>query len=416
LAKAKGGKFLSPVYQSARIRYPWRCSSGHRWMAPVSRIKNEKKWCPVCGAKRRGVGKRFPIEKIHALAKAKGGKFLSATYRSINIKYPWRCANGHTWKAPVGVIKRGQWCPYCSDGSGEESTRVCFQKIFRRRFPKKRPEWLEVGGRGARLELDGYNARMGVAFEYQGQQHYRQIPFFFKNKSSFARRILLDRRKSRLCRQHGVKLVEIPQMGGDFMLEDLLPEVIRRCRRLGIRVPAKAHRLRINYAPAWNMRRERAKKAIRDLKAFARKRGGICLDSEWRGVSSRYRFRCRRGHTWSALPGWGNWCDKCRIAQHSPKKRRWWRSNAGKRFRAKILEQGNRWLKKIQKEARKRGGECLSKKWEGWLGSLRFRCGKCGRRWTTQPQNFLNGNWCRSCSLRERHARNRAKRRSPAPT
>jgi hypothetical protein len=360
-------------------------------------------------------GVPLTIQEVRALARAKGGKFLPRFYRSAKIRYRWRCANGHRWMATVDTIRnRGSWCPYCAKGSGEECVRICFERIFRRKFPKVWLDWM-LSDSGRSLELDGFNAGMGVAFEHQGQHHYHHRGLFYRKAGQFQRRLALDKRKHRLCRQRGIRLVKIPEVGWRFSLEELLPEVIRRCRRLGIRVPAGADRRRINYAPAWNMNRDRAIKAIMDLKASARKRGGICLDSEWRGSRARYRFRCRRGHGWSGFPAGvvrgAAWCIRCRSINMINRKREWWATRAGDVLRGKMRGAGEESLVKIHRLARQKGGECLTQEWRGWQSRYRFRCGRCGREWFNYPQNFLDkSQWCRSCSLRKRHAENRKKR------
>ncbi len=347
------------------------------------------------------------------MAKAKGGKFLSRFYRSARIRYPWRCANGHRWLAPVdGIRNKGSWCPYCAKGSGEECVRICFEKIFRRKFPKAWPVWLKSDS-GRLLELDGFNAGMGVAFEHQGQQHYQQRGMFYRKAGQFRRRIALDRRKHSLCRQHGIRLVKIPEVGWKFPLERLLLEVIRRCRQRGIRVPAGAERRRINYASAWNMNRKRAEKAIKQLKQSARRRGGVCLDSAWVGSNARYRFRCRRGHEWrgtsAGILAGGAWCIRCRPIDMIKRKRDWWATKAGDQLRKKLREQSKITLARVHEIARRRGGRCQTAEWEGWQSRCRFRCGKCGREWTNYPQNVLEGQWCKSCSLQKRHAGERRK-------
>jgi hypothetical protein len=86
-------------------------------------------------------------------------------------------------------------------------------------------------------------------------------------------------------------------------------------------------------------------------------------------------------------------------------------------MRERHYRQGQRHLVRLKRFAKKMGGKCLSKEWMGDNRPYKFRCGDCGREWETPPSVILNrGGWCRSCSLRKRHARNRAKRRSPSPT
>jgi hypothetical protein len=437
------------------------------------------------------MGIRMKIQDAQAMAKAKGGKCLSKSYHPGKLL--WECAHQHRWKTTANKIQQGQWCPYCSRGIGEECVRLCFQRVFQRKFPKVRPDWLSLG-QGYFQELDGFNARMGVAFEHHGRHHYaRGRNFFQKSHARNKRQRFLDRRKSRLCHQHGIRLVKIPEVGWRFPLEELLPEVIRRCRRLGIRVPAGAGRLRINYAPAWKMKGDRAEKDMELMRSSARKRGGKCLDSEWLGNRHKYRFRCANGHLWKAgfydIVKKKTWCPSpsCMGRIMSQKSSKWWRSPGGKKMRERLYRQGQRNLVRLQKFAKSRGGVCLSREWLGhnkphrfrcgdcgrewktsagntlthqhwcricsarknweketrkrdvfgkmkkiakqrggvclsprWLGAsarYRFRCGKCGREWETPPSVILRRKgWCRSCSQRKRHARNRAKRRSPTPT
>jgi len=351
---------------------------------------------------------RLSIGEVRALAKAKGGEFLSRIYRSTRIRYPWRCANGHRWMAPVEAIRNSDsWCPYCSKGSGEECVRICFEKVFKRRFPRVWAGWIR-SDTGRSLELDGFNARMGVAFEHQGQHHYHHREFFHREPGQFQRRLALDRRKSRLCRQHGIRLVKIPEVGWKFPLERLLPEVIRRCRQLGIRVPAGADRLRINYAPAWNRNRERADKAVRLLKKTVKKQKGKWLNPKWMGNRHQYQFQCASGHRWKndyfgILSG--RWCPVCRYGIVTKKKTAWWAGAGGKELRGRLFQQGQRHLIRLKEFAKKRGGECLSKEFLGFGKRHRFRCGDCGRVWQTHPNNLLvHKCWCKPCSLKKRWA------------
>ena len=64
-----------------------------------------------------------------------------------------------------------------------------------------RPKWLEG------LELDIYLPQLNLAFEYQGQQHYKPIKAWGGDKAfkALKRR---DARKKELCRQLGIRLIE----------------------------------------------------------------------------------------------------------------------------------------------------------------------------------------------------------------
>ena len=77
-------------------------------------------------------------------------------------------------------------------------------------LPKCRPKWLVNPTTKRCLELDMYNERHRLAFEYDGAQHQHYTPHYHVNEHHFEYRRLLDRLKTELCRDAGVKLVRIP--------------------------------------------------------------------------------------------------------------------------------------------------------------------------------------------------------------
>lgn len=82
----------------------------------------------------------------------------------------------HRWKASwvwlaVG-ISRCEKCYPNKYGESEDSIRIIIERITGWKFPKCRPDFL-IGRNGYRLELDGYNKRHAIAFEFQGPDHYK---------------------------------------------------------------------------------------------------------------------------------------------------------------------------------------------------------------------------------------------------
>lgn len=52
---------------------------------------------------------------VHDLAKAKGGRCLSATYVNNHTPMTWECSAGHIWQATLGNMgKPDRWCPQCN--------------------------------------------------------------------------------------------------------------------------------------------------------------------------------------------------------------------------------------------------------------------------------------------------------------
>ena len=87
----------------------------------------------------------------------------------------------------------------------EYQCREIFEKLFTGyKFKKERPYFLE------RLELDGYCQQLLLAFEFDGIQHFEHLKYFHKTYTQFEEQKIRDKKKDKLCKEHGVKLVRIP--------------------------------------------------------------------------------------------------------------------------------------------------------------------------------------------------------------
>ena len=76
-------------------------------------------------------------------------------------------------------------------------------------FPKARPKWLTNPVTKRCLELDMYNEKNRLAFEYDGAQHDVYTPHYHSSTDHFEYRRLLDKLKGELCRDAGVRLIRI---------------------------------------------------------------------------------------------------------------------------------------------------------------------------------------------------------------
>jgi len=94
-----------------------------------------------------------------------------------------------------------------------------------------RPAWLE-SPEGERLELDFYLPELRVAFEVQGQQHYRFTPKFHKTPNQFNSQVRRDAAKRRLCQEFKVELFEVASLDDFEFLRDRLNSIIRSHKSL----------------------------------------------------------------------------------------------------------------------------------------------------------------------------------------
>lgn len=82
------------------------------------------------------------------------------------------------------------------------------------------------------------------------------------------------------------------------------------------------------------------------LRQFAAEHGGTCLAERYEGIKHLYAFRCAQGHTWQTTGNYvlynKTWCTTCAYQRMGEQKR----SSDG--------------LVRLQAQAQRRGGQCLS--------------------------------------------------------
>lgn len=130
---------------------------------------------------------------------------------------------------------------------------------------------------------------------------------------------------------------------------------------------------------------DRLSLTIEDMQATARERGGECVSPNYLGPYVALRWRCARGHEWTAPPQFirqhGTWCPHC---WNGPRKG----------------------IAAVRAEARAQGGEFLSPRFLGSEVPHRYRC-RIGHEFEMNPTRVAHGNWCPRCRQAAAHDRER---------
>ena len=361
-AKSKGGLCLSNEYSGSFAKLKWQCEKGHVWDANPNNVLNNNTWCPEC------LGKIKSINDMHILAKEKGGECLSTVYINTATKMEWKCANGHIWDATPTNIRQGKWCPVCnSQYLNEKKCRFILEEVFNMKFPKTKSIL------GNHYELDGYNNKLKLAFEYNGEQHYKIIKRFHMNEELLENRKKVDIEKKEKCKELGISLIIIPYYSfcSD---EELLHFICEQIEYLGYGI--MKNQKEIDFSSFYSELQE-----FRELKDLAENRKGFLLSNEFMGVKKKLKWQCELGHIWEAAPDkikTGQWCPKCRPQRIAEKKRLYT-------------------IKDMEKLAEEKAGKCLSDEFFSVNRKLIWQCEK-NHIWQAIPSSIKKGHWCPTCN------------------
>ncbi len=275
-----GGEILSRGVTRLSNVHSFRCSQNHEFELSGQSVVYRGSWCPECG------DDWVTPSKILSLVEERGGQIVGELPAKVLGKtlLTLRCNRGHVFENSWTKMasKRMAWCQICSKGSkSEEVARATFKQLFGGEFKKRRPKWLR-NSRGRQMELDGYEETLGIAFEYQGRQHFENIGIYGMGKH-LEQRMADDALKRDLCRNNNVDLVELrwDDEFGDF------PRLIRE--RLG----DSANRFSID----WEKDIDLTDAFIRDdrleeLRSVLATRGLELVSNKWIDVSFKYHIRC----------------------------------------------------------------------------------------------------------------------------
>ena len=107
------------VFAYSKERYWWRCSKGHTWeTTPRSRTLGTR-GCPYCAGHLPIIGETDFLSQCPEAAKEwdyekNEGKRPEDYCLQSNLKFWWKCNEGHSWHTSIQNRYKGSKCPYCS--------------------------------------------------------------------------------------------------------------------------------------------------------------------------------------------------------------------------------------------------------------------------------------------------------------
>jgi len=192
---------------------------------------------------------------------------------------------------------------------GERYSRELLNIMFNEEFIICRPDWLKNPKSNRSLELDMYCENLNLAFEYQGEQHYKFIERFHRTIETFHEYQKRDKFKVYKCKEQGIKLLHIPF---NIRLKKLQTFIIELCEKNNIAIPNKTE-IDINKL---NIYSNSQIIQLNKIQEAAKLKGGKCLNDKYI-PNSPMKFKCHEGHIWETYPSnvviKGSWCNECQI-------------------------------------------------------------------------------------------------------
>lgn len=277
-----GGEVIGEIPVKSKDRVTIRCLSHSLEFSTRAYNVAAGYWgCPKCS------NRYLPnLEEFRSALAERGAELLSCDIESSTIPLRVRCDSGHSFQISINKFNNGRWCPKCSVGRsvGERISQQFMEYVFGHRFEKKRPVWLTFEGK--RLELDGYSEELKIAFEYDGDQHFRNNTRL-SVRVPLDERVRLDKAKDSICKSYGVKLFRFKEHKNGRLLAE---QFRSQHKESTAREPESfSPSLKEAYA---GLSKTKMDSLFSELSA----RGWSYVSGEYEGINSMIEIACGRGH------------------------------------------------------------------------------------------------------------------------
>lgn len=258
------------------------CPAGHRVMIRADTLANNS-GCWKCGRLSQSAKKILSHEEASARFESHGMRLLEQ-YRGTRISHLVECENGHHVRVRLGNLN-GSGCRRCRRYTSEEACRYVFESVFSAEFSHARPKWL-VNESGNRMEFDGYNANLGIAFEFHGRQHFEIDGHYTKTEEDVLITQHRDAVKRKLAQQNEVTLIEIAHYES-LCTEDLRNKIFAILQECGKPIPPLF----------WSeIKPGRSSSKMEEARRLASEHGAVLLDKTWKHVDYKMAWQCQCGN------------------------------------------------------------------------------------------------------------------------
>lgn len=201
----KGHTLLSERYENCKTKLDIRCPKGHQFQMRYNGFQQGQR-CPECAVE----NKKKTHRQIQMKIEESGGyRLLSKRYEGCKAKLSIKCSAGHIFKMSWDCFRQGCRCPKCNTYKNEKMLGKVLKQIYSNCAIQSQDNLGFLG----RLKVDYSVSALKLAFEYDGEQHFRPVQFggmsLEKAKKEHQKQKERDRRKDSLCKKKGFHLIRI---------------------------------------------------------------------------------------------------------------------------------------------------------------------------------------------------------------
>lgn len=199
--------FNNAKYVNQRTPISLKCVKHGKVITKEPQVFLRGHGCDLCAREESSANlSRQTLNQINRFVVKLNGKCLSKSYFNNEAKLDFECEVGHKFQKSWSAVKNSlRWCPKCSPNKliGETLARLILEHLLQLKLPSVYIKEMEG------LQLDGYNSKNRIAFEYQGYQHYTKNSHFHSDQSRYNSQIERDKYKKELCKKNKITLIEI---------------------------------------------------------------------------------------------------------------------------------------------------------------------------------------------------------------
>ena len=119
-----------------------------------------------------------------------------------------KCSKEYLYDSKIKMIRRKKYFNTTHDSANELRLHNVICELYGRKhvFKHVHPLWA-ISSKGVLLEYDVAVPSEKLLIEYDGRQHFEYPNFFHRSKKQFLLQVRRDKKKNRLAKKNGFKLV-----------------------------------------------------------------------------------------------------------------------------------------------------------------------------------------------------------------